>query len=71
MAKKQILRDYTTDQMVELIKQRIHNSEDRKMVYMRLIDGATFEKISERTGYTEKTVRTHIHRCEEILFKHL
>ena len=71
MAKKQILRDYTTDQMVELIKQRIHNLSDRKMVYMRLIDGMTFEVISERMGCTEKTVRTHIHRCEEILYKHL
>ena len=71
MPKKQVLRDYTTDQMVELIKQRIHNSSDRKMVYMRLIDGMTFESISEHIGMTEKTVRTHIHRCEEILFRHL
>ena len=66
--------DYTTDQVVELIKQRIHNKLDRQMLYWRLVDGETFEEILGRIWdrdkiRTVKTVRNRIHKGEEILFK--
>ena len=66
--------DYTTDQIVELIKQRIHNKLDRQMLYWRLVDGETFEEILGRIWdrdkiRTVKTVRNRIHKGEEILFK--
>ena len=68
------LPDYQTDQIVELIKQRIHNKLDRKMLYWRLVDGETFEEILGKVYNmdkirTVKTVRTRIHKGEEILFK--
>ena len=68
--------DYTTDQIVELIKQHIHNKLDRKMLYWRLVDGETFEEILGKVWDKEKirtvkTVRTRIHKGEEILFKHI
>ena len=70
MPKRQLLPEYETDQMIELIRQRIHNEDYQKMLYLRLIKGWTFEKISFKLKYTPKTVRKHIHECEEILFKH-
>ena len=76
MPKKQKLPEYETDQAIELIRQRIHNKLDRKMLYWRLIDGDTFEaildKVFDEEGIrTVKTVRNRIHKGEEILFKHL
>ena len=74
MPKQQRLPDYTTDEVIELIKQRIHNKLDRKMLYWRLVDGDTFEEILGKVFNmdkirTVKTVRNRIHRGEEILFK--
>ena len=71
MPKKQVLPDYETDQIKELIRQHIHNEVHQKMLYLRLVKGWTFEKIGEQLGYTDKTVRKHVHDCEYILFKHL
>jgi hypothetical protein len=46
------------------------------MLYWRLIDGYTFEKILDLVFdvdniRTVKTVRNKIHKGEEILFKHI
>lgn len=76
MPKKQLLPEYTTDQITELIKQHIHNKVNRKMLYWRLVDGDTFEEIlnkvfNEEGIRTVKTVRNRIHSGEEILFKHI
>ena len=76
MPRKAHLPDYTTDQITELIKQHIHNKLDRKMLYWRLVDGDTYEKIlgkvfNDEGIRTVKTVRTRINKGEEILFKHI
>lgn len=76
MPQKQPLPDYTTDQIVELIKQHVHNKLDRQMLYWRLVDGDTFEKILDKVFDKEgirtvKTVRVRIHKQETILFSHL
>ena len=68
------LPEYETDQVIELIRQRIHHKLDRKMLYWRLVDGETFEEILGRVYNmdkirTVKTVRNRIHKGEEILFK--
>lgn len=76
MGTKQHLPDYTTDQIVELIRQHIHDKLDRKMLYWRLVDGDTFEEILSRVDgmdkiRTVKTVRQRIHKGESELFRHL
>ena len=63
--------EYTNRRMQELIDDYVHNADDRKMLVMRLIDGLTFEQIAFNMKMTTKTVRTHIHEQEEILFKHI
>ena len=76
MPKKQVLPEYETDQIVELIRQHVHNKLDRKMLYWRLVDGDTFESILDKVFNEEgirtvKTVRTRIHKGEDILFRHI
>ena len=64
-------REYTNSQIRDLIKEYCHNSDDRKMLYWRLVDGLTFEEIGGRMGITTKTVRVRIHKQEQILFSRL
>ena len=63
--------EYTNTLIRELIADYIHNAVDRKMLQLRLIDGMTFEQIGFEMGMTTKTVRVRIHKCEEVLFKHI
>ena len=63
--------EYTNTQIRDLISEHIHNSADRQMLSLRLIDGMTFEAIGFEMGMTTKTVRLRIHKGEEILFKHI
>ena len=63
--------EYTNSQIKELIQEHIHNEDDRKMLFLRLVHGKTFEQISEAVEKDPKTVRKRIHRGEEILFKYL
>lgn len=76
MPKKTPLPEYSTDQIVELIRQYIHNKVNRKMLYWRLVDGDTFEAILDKVFNEEgirtvKTVRKRIHEGETELFRHL
>ena len=63
--------EYTNSQIRELVAEYIHNQVDRKMVFDRLVNGLTFEKISEIYQLDVKTVRKRIHRCEDIIFRHI
>lgn len=63
--------EYTNSQIRELVAEHIHNQVDRKMVFDRLVNGLTFEKISEVYQLDVKTVRKRIHRCEDIIFRHI
>lgn len=63
--------EYTNSQIKELIQEHIHNEEDRRMLFARLVNGKTFEQISEMVSKDVKTVRKRIHRGEEILYKYL
>ena len=63
--------EYTNSVIKELIAEYIHNSVDRKMVFDRLVNGYTFEKISGIYLMDIKTVRKRIHRCENEIFKHI
>ena len=70
------LPEYENDQITELIRQHIHDILVRKMLVLRLVHGYTFNKIAkiiaEEDGLImeDKTIRTKIHKGEEIVFKH-
>lgn len=63
--------EYTNSQIRELIQEHIHNEDDRKMLFLRLVNGKTFDQISEIVGRDVKTVRKRVHNGEEILFAHI
>ena len=63
--------EYTNSQIRDLIKEHIHSEVDRLLVYDRLVNGYVFERLAEKYKLDVKTVRKRVHKCEEILFKHL
>ena len=63
--------EYSNSQIHELIREFIHDETDRKILFVRLVNGKTFASIAEAVGLDEKTVRKRIHKGEEILFRHL
>ena len=71
MPKESRLPEYGNQQIKALIMEYVHDITDRKMLYLRLVDGLTFEEIAGRFGLTTKTARVRIHKQEAILFSHL
>lgn len=63
--------EYTNSQIRELVKEHIHSEVDRLLVYDRLVNGYTFDRLSEKYQLDVKTVRKRVHHSEEIIFKHL
>lgn len=63
--------EYTNSQIKALIAEHLHSERDRQLLYRRLIDGITFEKLSEEFSLSPRQTRSIVHKCEAILFKHL
>lgn len=63
--------EYTNSQIRALIEEYIHSKRDRSILMVRLIDGLTFEQIAELVEMSPRQVRTIVHKCESILFRHL
>lgn len=63
--------EYSNSQIKELIREYIHSQRDRMILYRRLVDGVTFERLAEEFQLSEKQVRTIVHRQERVLFAHV
>ena len=62
---------YGNQQIKELIMDVIHDKTDRKMLYLRLVDGDTIGEIASKVGLDDKTVWRRLHKGEKELFSHL
>jgi DNA-directed RNA polymerase specialized sigma24 family protein len=63
--------EYTNAQIKALIMDVIHDKTDRKMLYLRLVDGDTIGEIASKVGMDDKTVWRRLHKGERELFRHL
>ncbi len=63
--------EYGNAQIKALIMEYIHDKTDRKMLYLRLVDGDTIGEIASKTGLDDKTVWRRLHKGERELFSHL
>ena len=62
--------EYTNSLIRALIDEHIHSERDRRILLSRLIDGYTFEHLSEIYEMSPRQIRTIVHKGEAILFKH-
>ena len=63
--------EYTNSQIREIIGEWVHNERDRALLSRRLIDGLTFERLSEEFDMSERQIRRIVYKLQEQLFKHL
>ena len=63
--------EYSNQQVKTLIMDFVHDKLDRKMLFMRLVDGDTIAAISEAVGLDDKTVWRRLKKGEKIIFSHL
>ena len=63
--------EYTNSQIKALICEHIHSARDRKILYRRLVDGITYERLAEEFQLSVREVKKIVYKREEILFRHL
>ena len=71
MPKASYRPNYGNEQITALIKEYIHDKTDRKMLYLRLVDGDTIGEIASKVGLDDKTVWRRLHKGEKQLFAHI
>ena len=59
--------ELTNSQLAELIGEHIHSERDRKILRLRLIEGYTYEKISDIMEMSPRYLRTLVHRLSDRL----
>ena len=63
--------EYTNSQIKALIDEHIHSRRDRQVLFLRLVEGLTFEKIAEEMDLSVRYTKTIVYKAEKTLFKHL
>lgn len=70
--------EYTNSQIRALIEEYVHSIRDRELLFLRLIDGLTYEQIVNRYQQDHPdnyisidTVKRAIRKSESKLFSHL
>lgn len=61
--------EYTNSQIRELIREKIHSRRDRKILFLKLVDGLTFGEIAEETGMPISTITDAYYKQTKILFQ--
>lgn len=70
--------EYTNSQIRGLIEEYVHSARDRELLFLRFIDGLTYEQIANRyqqdhpdNYISVDTVKRAIRKSESKLFSHL
>ena len=63
--------EYANSQIRQLIMEYVHDKTDRKMLYLRLVDGDTISEIASKVGLDDKTVWRRLRKNEKKVFPHL
>ena len=63
--------EYTNSRIRELIAEHIHSARDREILEKRLIDGETFERLSEIFDMSDRQIRRIVYKLQEQLFRHI
>ena len=71
MPKASYRPEYSNTLIKSLIMDYIHDKTDRKMLYLRLVDGDTIGEIASKVGMDDKTVWRRLQKGERELFRHL
>lgn len=65
------MKDLSRSEWSSLIDEWIFNERDRKILKRRLLDGITFEGLSEEFDMSVRQIKNVVYKQSEKLFKHL
>lgn len=60
--------EYTNSEIISAINEYIHSERDRSLLYRRLVDGVTFERLGEEFDLSVRQVKTIVYRGQEKIF---
>lgn len=63
--------DYLNSEMKALICEHVHSSRDRKLMYRKMVDGITFEKLAKEIGLSVRQTKNVYYKYYPILLSHL
>lgn len=65
------MQEYTNSQIRELIDEHIHSERDRRILYRRLVDGITFEKLAEEFDLSTRQTCSIVQKGTDKLCKYI
>ena len=71
MSKASHLPDYGNKQITEIIREYVHDKDDRRILYLYFVDGISIRNIASTMSLDPKTVWSHIQKQERVIFSHI
>ena len=63
--------EYSNSRMIEIVKDYIHHSRDRRIMLHKYVEGDTLEKIAEDFDLSVSQVKRIIRKNSDIVFRHM
>ena len=63
--------EYSNSQIREIINEYIHSERERYILYRRLVDGITFDRLAEEFDMSVRQTKAIVYKAQEQLFRHL
>lgn len=65
------MKDYSRTELTEAIEEWILNRKHREILKSRLIDGLTYDELSEMYDMSPRQIKRIVYKCQETLFRHI
>lgn len=65
------MRDYSRTEITEAIDEWILNEKHRSILKSRMIDGLTFDELSEKYYMSPRQIKRIVYKCQETLIRHI
>ena len=65
------MRDYSRTEITEAINEWILNQKHREILLSRMIDGLTFDELSEKYYMSPRQIKRIVYKCQETLIRHI
>ena len=65
------MRDYSRTELTEAIDEWILNQRHRAILKSRLIDGLTYDELSEMYYMSPRQIKRIVYKTQETLFRHI
>ena len=62
------MMNYTTSEIMALIREYVHNERNREILKRRLIDGRTYEQLAEEFDLSPRQIKNIVYKAEERIF---